>query len=377
MADLETRLRRDLDANATGLDVPSQPPPALLAGVRRRRQARGTGAATVLLAACVLGLALIATGGQERTEVAAGRLTDLLRSPPALAGSIVAGSPNLCDDSRPGYCPLDGLVRFDLVSPGNLEQIHTRATNVLADGRFVVYRDNFELVLIDPAAGSERSLGRDLQAIELLPDGRLLLLVRQGARHVLRTLDPRSGHSEDRRLPSSPQGAAAVAVGPDGTIAVLRAKGTGPDLEGVDLDGGEPSELLLIRPDGKERHVKLGSGVRPGWRPNHPWGPLDLSFGASGLIAITPRSPQPPTNGLANEPHPGWTQVVDPGTGERVALLEGWQGMAWSPDGRGLLVAQRDGVRESVLAVWWGPSFVERIDAGRVPLAAVPYSWAT
>jgi hypothetical protein len=362
--EIETRLRRNLDAHASGLDVPSQPPPALLAGVRRRRQARGAGAATALLVACLLGLALVATGGGDRTEVAAGRLTDLLRSPPAFAGSIVAGSPNVCDDSRPGYCPLDGIVRFDLVSPGNPEQIHTRATDIFPDGRFVVYRDDFERVLIDPAAGSELPLGRGLQSIKLLPDGRLLMLVREGARHVLRTLDPRSGHSEDRRVPSSMKDAGAVAVRPDGTIAVLGVK------------DGEPSALLLIRPDGKERRVKLGSGVRPGWRADHPWGPLDLSFGASGLIAITPSDPQPPTHGPAHEPRPGWTQVVDPGTGERVALLEGWQGMAWSPDGRGLLVAQRTGNRESALAVWWGLSFQERIDGGRLPVVGVPYTWA-
>lgn len=373
MSDLESRLRRALAEHAASAPVAVEPPAYILASVRRRRRARlvATGA-TLALVGGLLAFVPTLAGDEDGQDVAAGSRAPgagrLPPEPPVLAGSVVANSDG---QPCPGAC---SAARFEIASPDRVLHVDTgmwSAATVLPDGRFVVPEGSGGgSMLIDPA-GRSLPLGRDVNGLDVLPDGRLVVLATDdaGAR-VLRKIDPVSGSAEDRSLPSWMTSTAAVAAAPDGAVAVL-ATGDGCC---------DPSDLFVVAADGKEHRHRLSL---PEGRRQTLGFPPAMSWGASGLIAITGSRPQRLAVAYyegrrapeRDDPHPGWTNVVDAATGELVASLDGWQGAAWSPDGTGLLAARRDGQGASRLAVWWGPGLARRIDAGRTPVPVVPRYW--
>lgn len=376
MSDLECRLRHDLNQHAAKVDVVADPPSTLLVRVRRRRRSRllATGGTLALVTGLLAFVPAMIDDGGGITDVATGPRSSEARGlpavPPDLKGSILA---NVNSQPCPGAC---SAARFDIRSPDNVAHVDNVGTGrlVLADGRLVA-RDEHTAggsALIDPGGAPPLSLGKEVNSLDVLTDGRLVLLATNDAgQRVLRKISPRSGSIEDRPLPSRLGKAAAVTAGPDGGVAIL----------GTEDGCCTPSALLVIGKDGKEEYYSLSF---PEGRRQVLGGHLPaLSWGASGLIAISGSRPQPLARAYyegrrapeRDELHPGWTNVVDAGTGELVASLDGWQGLAWSPDGRGLLTARRDGPDTSQLAVWWGPRLKERLDVGRTSLPMVPRYW--
>jgi hypothetical protein len=108
---------------------------------------------------------------------------------------------------------------------------------------------------------------------------------------------------------------ASAAWGPGGEILILKREPTGP-------------ELVVVKPDGSQRMIKAE-------QPD-VGNPL---WGRSGWIATDiAELRQPPTG----------TLFINPATMER-SQLDGWLPLAWSPDGRQLLVAEAG--RGTTLAV--------------------------
>lgn len=376
MSDLESRLRHDLNQYAADVEVVADPPGHLLARVRRRRRSRLTATAgTLALVGGLLAfLPAMTDDGGDSTDLATGprssRTQQLRVAPPELAGSILA---HVDSQPCPGAC---SAARFDIRSPDTAVHIDTAGTGhvaVLADGRFVAREEGTASgwALFDPGGAPPVPLGKDVNSLDVLSDGRLVLLAtNEAGQRVLRRIDPRSGSIEDRPLPSRLKMAAAVTAGPGGGVAVL----------GTEDGCCTPFALLVIGRDAKE---ELHSLSFPEVRQQTLGFPPALSWGASGLIAITGSRPQPLARAYyegrrapdRDELHPGWTNVVDAATGELIASLGGWQGLAWSPDGRGLLTARRDGPDASQLAVWWGPGLKQRLDVGRTNLPMVPRYW--
>lgn len=172
-----------------------------------------------------------------------------------------------------------------------------------------------------------------------------------------------------------------MAAGPDGSNAV--------DGSGEGSSCSELTKLLVIRPDGAEQRHRLAPRPPQAWFP----GTRSLTWGASGLLALSCERPTPlalaSSGGGAKDgritPASRAPELVDPtragpasptrAAAELVASLDGEEGVAWSPDGTGLLVARRDGPRASELAVAWGPRLRERRPVGRPPRPVVPQVW--
>jgi hypothetical protein len=378
MSDLESLLRRDLERCATAAPVPSGPPGHLVEQVARRRRARVR--ACIAATPLVLGLLALPAVLDLRdggTEVVAGRgdtAGNLPLIPPALSGYIVANvETNPCANT-PGRECVSEVVRFPLGSSESLVPLDTGGwsrVTVLPDGRYVARDESrAELwVLVDPHGAPQLPLGRNAHSVNALSDGRLIMLATDdGGRSVIRMIDEQTGAVRDRQVPSAVRPAAAVTGGPDGAIVVVGKGGGCCALR----------DLVVIDADGRERHHRLSMSDR-----STPFTPA-VSWGPGGLLAITDEAPQPLAAAFfenrrapeRDEVHPGWTDVYDVRTGDLVASLDGWQGLAWAPDGRGLLTAQRDGERASQLAVWWGPGLERRLDVGRTPLPLMPRYWS-
>jgi hypothetical protein len=379
MSDLESLLRRDLERRAATAPVPDGPPGDLVARVARRRRSHVR--ACIAAASLVVGLlalpAVLDVRGDGGTDVAAGgddAAGALPAIPPALSGSVVASvETNPCDNT-PGRECVSAVVRFSIGSSDALDTVDTddwSRVTVLPDGRYVA-RDGSrpELwVLVDPRGTPPLPLGRDVQSVDVLPDGRLIMLATgDDGRAVIRTLDGRTRATQDRDVPAEVRGATAVTGGPDGAVAVVGKGGACCALR----------DLVVIDADGRTRHHRLSMPDR-----STPFSPA-VSWGPAGLLAITDQRPDPIVavvheNRRAPERddlHPGWTDVYDVHSGDLVVSLDGWQGLAWAPDGRGLLTAQREGERASQLAVWWGPGLERRLDLGRTPLPVMPRYWS-
>lgn len=381
MSDLEFRLRRDLKQRAAATPIPAGPPGDLVDRVARRRRARMRACvAAVPLVVGLLALPAVWNRQGDRIDIAAGSgdpAGDLPSSKPELSGSVVANvDTNPCDTNTPGRECVNDVVRFHLGSPETLERLPTgdwSRVEVLADGRYVE-RDGSQpqlSVLVDPGGAPPLPLGKDARSVDLLQDRRLVLLATDDAgRSVIRTIDERTGSVEDRPVPSAVHNPTAVTGGPNGALAVVGK-------------GGRCScalrDLVVIAADGREQHRRLSTPERTGT----PFVPA-ISWGPGGLLAVTNELPDPLAaaffeNRRAPERdvlHPGWTDVYDVRTGDLVVSLDGWQGLAWAPDGRGLLTARRDGERASQLAVWWGPGLARRLDLGRSPLPLMPRYWS-
>lgn len=209
--------------------------------------------------------------------------------------------------------------------------------------------------------------------LDVLPDGRLVTVATNSSgQRVLRTVDPNNGRTTDRALPSGARWLGAASA-PNGAVAGIASK------DGCCGGSPDPSELLVLEADGRQQRRRLSLPERD----RTPATPPTISWGASGLIAIAASRPEPIAAAyyegrVAPERvnrHPGWTDVLEPASGRLVASLHGWPGLAWSPDGKGLLAAQRDGLRQSRLAVFWGSQLEHRIDLGTTPLPVTPVRW--
>lgn len=367
--DLERRLHDEL----AGLAATTRTAPDALdriveraARVRRRRR-------VPLVVATALGAVLVVVAVATTRDPRAGRVTaQVPPGPPALTGTvIVAIDTNPCA----GNC-FTGHGRFDVAQPDVLEVLERdgawtttpeyghEGPDVLPDGRRLEEDDGGTTVVVDPETGDEQVLGSfTVQSADVLADGRIVVVARDTTTHASRVavVDAGGGGLTDYVLPDGVT-ANAVAAGPDGAFAVLAdARGecclNRPVLLVADADGTshvhDLSDALGIR-----RIPLIGE-------PTMSWGP-------SGLLAVSSDLPEPY---IAGSPAGGWVVVVDPATGDRVAAIDGWQGVAWSPDGRGLLTARHVSPRVSQLAVRWGPGFDERVDVGATPLPVVPRSW--
>lgn len=358
--DLERRLRDEL----TGLAATTRTAPgALDAIVERAGRAPRRGKAPLVVAvATVVVLAVVALGsaGDDRAP----RVTaDIPPGPPEVTGTVLA---EVYTVPCTGDC-VDARARFPIIDPEQLEVLASdeRGDNYsdgptsrhpLRDGRFFTSEGGGAL-LVDPADGSSMALGRGLvTSADVLPDGRVVFVkVDDGAEVAI--ADPAGGTVTRVRLPGdlSPS---AVAVAPDGTMAVLG-------------EGARCCNVVLFAPDGDVSFLDVAGALDR--RGIVVIGDTAMSWSVSGLLAISQDLPEPWTG--ASSPLQGWTVVIDPDDGERITAIDGWQGLAWSPDGRGLLVARRAGPRSSELAVYWGPELSERIDLGRVPLPVLPRFW--
>lgn len=68
--------------------------------------------------------------------------------------------------------------------------------------------------------------------------------------------------------------------------------------------------------------------------------------------------------------------MVDPTTGEQVAALPDWhQGLAWAPDGTGLLAARLTGDRTAELLLYWGTELEHSRNLGPTSLPFTPHWW--
>jgi hypothetical protein len=359
--DLERRLHDELAGlAATTRTAPDALDRIVRGAERSRRRSRVPLVVAAALAVALLVAAVVVRAGEQAQPV----VTQLPPEPPAVTGTVQAEV-----DTIPcaGDC-LDGAFRFPAADPGAVDAAPTLGEPVLqhaeflADGRYF-RSDGDRVVFADPATGAAVDLDLDwVYSAEVLADGHVAVVGgREDGPQGLADLDPDSGELTWRPVPSGFY-PSAVAVGPDGSIALL---GGG---EG-DCCLSQP-ELVVVAPDGSTSSHELDDALG-GRRPFVDAEP-EISWGPSGLVAVSTDSPMP---FVENSPLEGWTVVVDPANGELVAALDGWQGLAWSPDGRGLMAAGRAGRRSSDVAVFWGPDLSSRIDVGRAPLPVVPRYW--
>lgn len=366
--DLERRLRDEL----TGLAATTCTAPGALDAIVERAARPGLRARVpiavavglVAVLAVVAVAVVVADDGRAQRVVA-----DLPPGPPPIAGTVVAAvQAGTCNSA---FCV--GGARFDVSDPRSVQRLSSDGRwaaeadpgreNALAlpDGRLLRATEDGTTVVADPATGGELSVGavRAVSA-DVLADGRVVMVGVRSDGIRVGVVDPGGGGFVEQSLPEGfiPH---AVAAGPDGRFGVL-----GDERE---CCLNEPA-LLVVEPDGTEVLHDLSDAL--GDRRQLVEGDPELSWSTAGLVAVSSDLPEP---FIPSQQANGWVVVVDPDGGKQVAAIDGWQGLAWSPDGRGLLVARRAGPRSSELAVLWGPELSERIDLGRVPLPVLPRFW--
>ncbi|HEX9994048.1 MAG TPA: hypothetical protein VGB14_14065 [Acidimicrobiales bacterium] len=368
--DLERRLHDELAGLAA---TTTTAPDALERIVERAGRARRRRRVPLLVAtAAAAVLVVVAVAVARRPDDGARVTAELPPAPPALVGTVTAA---VLTNPCVGNC-VAAAARFDVADPEDLEllgrdgrwttepEFGREGPDALPDGRHLVVDDGGVTVVVDPATGDELFVGKvTVQSADLLADGRVVMVAIDRATDLYRVgvVDPDGGGLVDLPIPDGLQ-PHAVAAGPGGSFAVLA------DRESCCLN--EPA-LLVVDRDGTE-HVHDLSDALDG-RRNLVVGEPELSWGASGLLAVSQDLAEPY---IPSSPQRGWVVVVDPATGDRVAAIDGWQGVAWSPDGHGLLLARHLRPRSSEVAVFWGPGLAERIDLGVAPLPVLPRSWA-
>jgi hypothetical protein len=199
-------------------------------------------------------------------------------------------------------------------------------------------------------------------AFDEFPDGRLAVLVHDDDSNTrVDVIDPNTAAARTISLSTHVPNAVAVE---GGRIAVLHD---------FDLDD---RGVTVIEPTGGRHEVHLdalGGGDGPVM-----FGHVELTWGGSGMFAISASHPFPSSQG-SPPPWKAWTLVVDD-AGTIVARLDGWQGLAWSPDGLGLLVGRKprpiETERNFELRVRYGPGLrrSERVTTERLPISLV--AWA-
>ena len=135
--------------------------------------------------------------------------------------------------------------------------------------------------------------------------------------------------------------------------------------------------ITVIEPSGTRHHIAVAQSPRD-WAPvPGMMGHAKLTWGESGLFAISSSYPFV-TNDDRHAPFGAWTMVVDD-RGQRVGTFGGWQGLAWSPDGLGLLgghkVSNQDNDQRYVLEVRYGPGLRHRRRVGIAPLPIDVSAW--
>ena len=282
--------------------------------------------------------------------------------PPVVEGTVLGQMSAMCPTGSTDPDCSDGPAELDLRHPTEPHLV-TRSTGVdipvLSDGRLV--RSEGALSVVDPTSGATVPVeARRGAPVAALPDGRLAVIDRRshtGNPAQVRIIDA-DGTTATIRLPSDLD-AHAVAAGPEGWIAVLG-------------DGDRQcclnrAQLVLVAPDGSMRRVDVRDAVAD--RDPTMTG-LALSWSSRGLLAISGTRLAPPGSDRLFD----WTVVVDPTTAERVAVLDG-QGLAWSPDGSGLLTARRTSQSTADLRLFWGPGLRRHTDLGAMERSFTPYWW--
>ena len=309
--------------------------------------------------------------------------------PPALIGRF-SGSVEQIPCS--GDC-VGGILEGDLARPDHRALLpggRSSGFAFLADGRRVEgggTPDAHDARLVDDASGIETDLGDgQVTSVTMNDAGALAMLVHLSptSEWLVRTIE--GDATVDTALPDWFQ-AEAASLGNDGSVAV------------IGREAGDATKLhlyLLDRAGTSIADVRFGSGLESlgdheALPPTH--GPLGISVSPRGTTyAITGSTPEPLATGGSD--HPGWTVVIDRG-GNTLAALPEWQGLAWSPDGSGLLTARRSGTRTSELRVWYGRDLagfhdgpepghddgvldgtLRTLDVGEVSPPVMPLRWA-
>lgn len=370
LRDLEHRLRSELEQRArTTRTSPSARDEILARTARSRPRPSWRRPAVALVAAVTLLVAAVwvVSRGEGDPAPPVPPAQPLPDRPPAVEGTIVgvARSTSCSGDCvrAPATLDLTDLAGAHLLTDSPTGQ---SSDHVLRDGRRVVSEGpGAGWAVVDPDTGRRIPLGQVRpESVDVLPDGRIVTL--EAADHDDDPADLRivgDGGTTPTRLPDGFQ-PYAITTGPGGWVAVVG------DDDGCCLD--EP-ELVLVAPGGGMRRVDIGDAVDDvAWPVSSS---LSLSWSSRGLIVLSPaaleftgdRRPETPRN---------WAVVVDPATGEEVARLpDWWQGLAWSPDGSGLLAAQPVDDGSARLRVYWGPRLRHSRDLGVVDLPFATHWW--
>ena len=187
---------------------------------------------------------------------------------------------------------VDGCARKVVVSAAQKEVGLTDHLQELQDGKLG------PVERLGTERGSDPHLSQDCRILYVRAAEAGAELVTEVVR-----FDPGTGTSATVAAGST---VASASWGPNGEILLLKREPTGP-------------VLVVIKPDGSQTTIT----------PEQPdvGNPL---WGSSGWIATDIAQPRQPPTG---------TLFINPATGQR-SHLDGWLPLAWSPDGRQLLVAE-------------------------------------
>ncbi len=371
---LEDRLRRELARRATA--TPTSP--TARADIHRRATAaaaasdpprwRRPAAALAVMVVLVVAAVRVIDRGSDETQTPP-VVHPLPARPPTLAGGVLGAVmvPCTADQGTDPTCG-GGPGSLDLARPDQVNllaretALYDTASPILSDGRLVESDPGLDpgATVIDPA--SERSLRLEAHdsttPTAALPDGRVAIVHGSATGPDRLDIVGEDGVESSIALPSD-LNTAALAAGPEGWLAVLG-------------DGDREcclnrAELVLVAPGGALHRV----GIRDAVADRDPtMTGLVMSWGSRGLIALSGTRLAPPGSDRFFD----WTVVVDPTTGERVAALDA-QGIAWAPDGTGLLASRRTGRTSSELTLFWGPGLRQETGVGPVPGEFTPYWW--
>lgn len=290
---------------------------------------------------------------------------------PELKGTVVGLGGNVGCEERQACNDFSYLHRLDLGSMERGVVAHEGPSNAavtdftgIVDGRVVreaVVDPDVLLVAVNEDASTEplpyRSPSGPARAVAAA-DGRVAWVA-----------DIESGIDEVRvASPTSPSGKvvwrhpspSAVAIGPNGRLAVI-----------VDAGAGKPKVVVLSAAGRVLRTASL-----PRDDVEFVGGDLEVSWSAAGLLAVS----TPAMQGYGWDP-PG-VLVYDASDLREVARVKGWHGLAWSPDGQGLLVTrltpQRDDWRgRTEVAVVYGDGLRERQRVGFIDGNFAGWRWTS
>lgn len=316
---------------------------ATRAAAPRPGQRRWLQGAVVGIAAAAVALVLVArTDDQAEVDKSSGTVVA-----PTIEGGVfglVQDSGNCSSD----VCPGSDVMRLELPSLA-VERLTTeaRATSVALaeDGRILATSGSSHgLIEVGVETVSQLPSGPDLAAVAVGPSGEqatVVPVIEDGASSGETTYDLQLGGETVIR------GAVALSVptfDPAGRLAVLQA---GPSTRHLFHD----TDLVIF--DG------ITEVARQRVREIPPSGVLSprpaLSWSSQGLVAIS-GGRMDSFQGASGDEALNTTLIVDPDTGTTVRTIEGWHGLAWSPDGTGLLLTRPVAPRTTEVAVAYGPS---------------------
>jgi hypothetical protein len=329
-----------------------------------RRPVAALAAAVALLAG---GVIAVQRGLDDGTNVPLPPVQALPDRPPAIEGTLLGGIARTCAD----FCE-SVTATLDLASRRSEE---ITGEYPLRDGRRLGPRNDgwYAYDPYDPETGDGvKVTDRVPGAVDVLTDGRVAAYETAGdfgspARLVVvdatgeqTTVDLPEGFLVDG-LTAGPDGWLAVAGGEE-CCATSRTR---PD-----------RDLVLVGPDGTTTVVDLDE-VLADMPLAAARGNLMPAWGPRGLIALTNGMAAPPAPPFGHEETAveSWTVVLDPTTGERVADIDGWHALAWSPDGTGLMAARPTGPETTRLRLYWGPALDHHTDLGEIDIPFAPWWW--